>query len=336
MRTKFSGPSFRQRWVDIARPILEQNTTHADDIVLNVYFDIEPIEHFSLRLRRKIRRQTWAVHTGQRVVERDVLIRLEPKVVLPNTYNLKKADFDLVVDTGFRNQSPFAQPQLEESTRLRPALSQERQSKFCLIVANKFSPIKGELYSLRKEAALRFDDIALYGRQWDLALPQKLLTAAKALVFALPNWSEMQFNSLRIFLSRNPSSNGEVGEKSDTYQNYKYALVIENEKDYVSEKLYDALCSACIPVYVGPKVKEIEWLDRLIFRADADLVSIESAMKKALEVDYQTWLAELKVAFSQETFKDVHDQSVVTAISHSILDFLYRQKVLKSSRSTEK
>lgn len=336
MQLKFFGPSSRQKWVNIARPILERNTNHADGVVLNVYFDIEPIEHFLLRLRRKMRRQTWVAGRGQRVVERDVLIRLEPKVVLPNTYNLKEADFDLVVDTGFRNYSPFAQPQLEESTRLLPELSQERKSKFCLIVANKFSPIKGELYSLRKEAALRIDNIALYGRQWELKLPQKLLIAAKALLFALTYWSEVQLKSLPSFLSRNPTSKGEVGEKSGTYQEYKYALVIENEKDYVSEKLFDALCSGCIPVYVGPKVREIEWLDHLMFRAEADLASIESAMKKALEVDYQTWLAELTLAFSQATIKEVQAQSVVTAISHSIVDFLNRQEDLESSRSTGK
>jgi hypothetical protein len=38
--------------------------------------------------------------------------------------------------------------------------------------------------------------------------------------------------------------------------NFRFALIIENEASYVSEKLLNAIIAGCVPIYCGPNLSE--------------------------------------------------------------------------------
>lgn len=103
----------------------------------------------------------------------------------------------------------------------------ENKKLLTAITANKKSHYKDELYSERDRAYSYFekelpDDFVFYGVGWD---PKK-----------------------------HPGYGGCVNNKFSIYHQYKFALCLENTKnvkDYVTEKIYDCLCSGVVPIYGG-------------------------------------------------------------------------------------
>lgn len=102
----------------------------------------------------------------------------------------------------------------------------ERRTLLTNISGNKISDVKGELYSERERIIKWFekyhpDKFIFYGNGWDR-------------------------NKYRTY-------DGNCGEKKAVYQNFKFALSIENKsaKDLVSEKIIDCLTAGIIPIYMG-------------------------------------------------------------------------------------
>ncbi|MBA2857943.1 hypothetical protein HNP93_000644 [Methanococcus maripaludis] len=94
------------------------------------------------------------------------------------------------------------------------------------ISANKFSPVKYELYSKRREVINYFEqqnnlDFDFYGFGWKKTLK---------------------------------NYGGSVVSKYETYSNYKFALCFENMcniEGYVTEKIFDCFTTPIVPVYWG-------------------------------------------------------------------------------------
>jgi hypothetical protein len=130
-----------------------------------------------------------------------------------------------------------------------------RKKKFVVIQGNKFSARKGELYSLRRRVITALKGkIDLYGTDWD-----------KGPAFAWMHWSMSLVNSnIHEFSPKSmvgigqkfKSYFGPVTSKRETFLKYRYAIVIENSADFVSEKLFDAISAGCIVIYTGPNLKE--------------------------------------------------------------------------------
>ena len=59
----------------------------------------------------------------------------------------------------------------------------------------------------------------------------------------------------KIFYSKVATWRGPVRSKAETLGKYKFALCVENSTDregYISNKIFDAMQSGCVPVYLGP------------------------------------------------------------------------------------
>jgi alpha(1,3/1,4) fucosyltransferase len=127
--------------------------------------------------------------------------------------------------------------------------SKENQSGYTLICSNKKSNKVGENYSTRynlidylKNSDLKF---SLYGRGWTkVAYPNRYLEAI--------------FNRIPIFRPNLSINNykGEVNDKRENASSYLFQFAIENSKvinGYITEKIFDAFFSNCIPIYSGTK-----------------------------------------------------------------------------------
>jgi hypothetical protein len=132
----------------------------------------------------------------------------------------------------------------------------KRENKASMVLANKFSATKGELYSLRRETALvtcEKESMDLYGDKWNLG---------KAYDYRhyIGNLFRTPLNLLSLRSSTNlgkihKNFKGHSANKTQTTRKYRIIVVLENSLDYISEKLFDAFDAGAIVIYVGPDIR---------------------------------------------------------------------------------
>jgi hypothetical protein len=133
-----------------------------------------------------------------------------------------------------------------------------RRNKVICIYANKFSVIKGELYSLRRNVLINpkiVGDIDLYGRDWNRSYMWSIFQIIKSFIKSNPRIISLQ--SLRNINPKIHNYHGSVIYKPEIIGKYRISLIIENSPNYLSEKLFDALVSQSIAIYVGSDLSKI-------------------------------------------------------------------------------
>ena len=162
----------------------------------------------------------------------------------------------------------------------------QRKKKSVMIASNKYSFSKGENYSLRRnvvsdKSANQIIDVA--GYHWDLSLKSLCLKIVKSL------WrSRMIHFSIKSCSNLLPRLTNYIGSAEDKIElsvRYRLALVVENSSDYVSEKLFDALFSRNIVVYVGPELSHFRLSEHMALRVPPNLNHILSEVKKVLAMN---------------------------------------------------
>jgi len=215
----------------------------------------------------------------------NILFRSEPECIIPSGYKEESlAVYDKTLTFGKPRTSPNFEfwPQFWDKSLHFKA---NRKEKIALINANKLNFHKTEMYSLRRKAAKTLDEVDLFGMDWNISFVLKMKIFVIELrkeplksLFTFPfhidkwfhNWPEIDAPQDKIKLLKE----------------YKYALVIENSRSYMSEKLFDALQSGCIPIYVGPRVEDFGIPPELVIQSPASLSGIKVAFKKAKSLDY--------------------------------------------------
>ncbi len=210
--------------------------------------------------------------------EAAVLIRLEPAAVFPAQYRQRVEDlYGQIITPGsslttptipwpyYFNQNPL-RPDLR-TPALDEVVSQStsqglfdldqwscRPIKLSLIASNKVSSISENNYQLRRKLAHSLPKglLTIYGDLWNSNLSQRFRHRIGILKFAfhsgvIPNLNQIYGNLFREY----PSAIGVVGDKHEIIRKSKFSLVIENDNNYVSEKLIDALIGGSLPIYFG-------------------------------------------------------------------------------------
>ncbi len=218
--------------------------------------------------------------------ENCTLVHMEPSVVLPANYSRsRKRQFGTVITVGgIRSQVPSSVhwPLLWPSTsELQELRGTERTERVVVINGNKMSFIKGELYSLRRQAIKSVGNLDLFGTQWDSKFVPRLIVAFKSFAQAILSLKLPRLSGLNLWFQDYPKSKGPVDDKLKTMSEYKYAIVIENSVEYMSEKLMESLFAGCIPIYVGPDPEEFGIPNELVIRAQPSLRSIQKALLEA-------------------------------------------------------
>ena len=231
---------------------------------------------------------------SSRQVGRSVLIRTEPHVVSPDSYSANRlSNFDLIISMGTLDEATgdvIYWPQVfEENVSTVVHSWQGRQDGPVIVASDKISFVLGELYSLRREAIFAIPNIDLFGYQWDRTFYKKLLVMLIELSIALRSSSLLTLKAAQNFFRRPTNYRGQVENKRTTISSYKYCLVIENAATYVSEKLFDALFSGCIPIYVGPELKSFGFPPGLVIEVDPTLEGLTRGLETAKTLDVIAW-----------------------------------------------
>lgn len=160
----------------------------------------------------------------------------------------------------------------------------------CLISSNNYSDRSGELYSMRRKLINWYsnnnhESFHLYGVGWGKIVPPKIF------------WHRV-YNKLSfihpVLSSYNKCYRGEVDNKIDIGLNYKFQICFENsslQTGYVSEKLFHALFSDSVPVYLGaPNISDLVpsncFVDFRQFRNCEELHQFISGMDRGTYMNY--------------------------------------------------
>jgi hypothetical protein len=219
--------------------------------------------------------------------ENTVLVRMEPYAVYPAQYKEKvTCKFGLIITAGhseidnkkFLNVNwPYkyhlnpatpatSDPNLKDILERQTSKNQRiyeswnsRESKISMIAANKVSPTSNSNYKLRRQLAkqLSSESLNVYGPLWNSSIWLKARHRIAVLYASMrqatfPNLFEIYGNFWRTY----PNALGEIRDKHEVLTKSKFALVIENSNDVITEKLFDALINGALPLYVGPDLSK--------------------------------------------------------------------------------
>jgi hypothetical protein len=259
--------------------------------------------------------------------ECSVLIRNEPTVVSPqNRDSVVGKEYALILDMGrpiSRSNNSLPWPQQWPSVVSERVDASHRKNRVVLINANKISFLPGELYSLRRASLLKFDSIDLFGQGWNMSFGQKLKHYLSNLWIALKSGQRPRFSGGKYFFRKTSNWKGAPADKREVAKLYKYALVIENSKEFITEKIFDALFSGCIPIYVGPNLEEFDIPNNLYVKAEDNIESISQQIKSLHEMDYDNWHKECTKWLSrQDVFSTWKSENVNKKIFNRIKHFV--------------
>ena len=100
-------------------------------------------------------------------------------------------------------------------------------------------------------------NLIFYGQDWNITTLKKLKILTGLLKFSTKNLQWISILSVIGFLKPINIKIPEILNKHDLYSDSKYVLIIENSNNFLTEKIFDALISGCIPIYIGPKLSNI-------------------------------------------------------------------------------
>lgn len=221
-----------------------------------------------------------------------VLVIQEPQVVLPqHSKSSILGRFDSVLRVG----RPDGEPQLKWPQIWR-ALSKNPNRLQCgvLINSDKWSFVRGHLYWLRVAVASTEQNLVVFGYGWDRPSTFRLSRRLFELLRILSTLSTPTLKGLRYVLSRPLCYLGETTDKVTQMSNYAVAVVIENSREFLSEKLFDAWFAGCVPVYVGPSLEKMGLPSELVIESNPDIRSLQDAIEQAYLVDRHTFHNELE------------------------------------------
>lgn len=283
-------------------------------VELEIYFDQIPVSRSSARR---------------------VLIQVEPPAVLPNLYTERaKRKFHQII-----TMSPWRAERLGEQAYCfqpvdRPTVtfnpSTVRSKSIAIINDHKFSAAKSARYSTRRLLISKLEksdfELDLYGPNWNMkralefrkrmAAVSKFITAGR-----FPSIKEAFGQTFKTY----SSYRGVAGSKLLVLSQYKFALVIENDIDSLTEKLFDAIFAGTIPLYLGPKLESYTDLHNFCIRLPDDVDLAFNAIQKNFNLEHHELIGRI-IDFTRDpdsmTFVSPLDVAkvIATQISHKLYD----------------
>ena len=284
---------------------------------------------------------------------KSVLIRLEPYSVYPAQYSLRiEKKYGLIISPGKTIQQKdlfdfIGWPYKYHLNPSRPLFNEpeilnllpeilnsnifevenwvKRNNRIVMIAANKVSPTSKSNYGLRRKiaSAPSNDKLDVFGPMWGESIIKKISYRLAVGFYSLrtgflPNLNELYGNLFQSY----PTYKGEIIDKHLVLKEYRFSLIIENDNNYISEKLFDSILSGTIPIYIGPKCSEINLPANLYIWSDGSLEDLNSITEYISIEKVTKMLTDMKNFLNSEDFKKYWvSKSVYELISERILDF---------------
>lgn len=216
-----------------------------------------------------------------------ILVLWEPKVTRPSNFNKARIkEFNRIFSPSQlwlsgSNVEYFPWPQNSfELWKSRWIDWEERSNQILAFQSNKFSFTKGEMYSLRRKVVKELEEeIDLYGLGWGSGRYISLHLGKSA-------YNHLRWNGFKDLVIprhcfvKHHKNLGFSTEKMKLLLASKFSLVVENSKDYVSEKLFESAVTGNIAIYIGPKLSNFG-IPKIAIEARDDVNDIFEAIERA-------------------------------------------------------
>ena len=210
-----------------------------------------------------------------------ILILNEPPAVMPENYkssNYRKFNLVIVLSP-WRAESlgiddwafiPVPIP------KIRLDSNGIRRDAVVFMNDHKFSASNTSLYATRRRILLKMQalnlPIFLFGTNWRMSRFTEFRKRVAAFRRVFKN---MKIISLKEAFSelfaKYACYQGRAESKLETLAGFKFALVIENDKEVLSEKLFDALYAGCMVFYMGPSLDRFPLLRECVINLPFDI-----------------------------------------------------------------
>jgi hypothetical protein len=174
-----------------------------------------------------------------------------------------------------------------------------------MISANKVGPNSNNMYGLRRKLAHTMSPTTLqvYGPLWNVGLLKSIKYRLSIVYGAIKVGSLI--NLIDIFGNlfwHYACAHGEVPDKHGILKNSKFALIIENDPNYVSEKLFDALINGAIPIYFGPNLEKVGIPVNVAIYSKPESQFIEETLKSLSSDQINLTLKKITKFLNSDTF----------------------------------
>jgi hypothetical protein len=265
-------------------------------------------------------------------LNRRILILWEPKVVIPKMYKKKilsqygKIYAPSVSWSEQVKGEKFNWPQLNLRSRSQDFKDWEtRKNKAVMVLANKFSASRGEQYSLRRELnqlCEEKNEMDLFGSKWNEGYSYNIKHYVKSLLRT--PIQDFDPRSAKLLLRMFSNFKGHSKDKIETTSGYTISIVIENSCDYISEKLFDSVCSGAITVYVGADLEKFGLKRDTVIQSGASAKDIAKIVRnlKSKSLDDQKKIAQTQYNSLIEVADKWEGNVVLTKLARDIHSYL--------------
>jgi len=219
---------------------------------------------------------------------RDVVVLAEPEVVRPDLYrNLLFSKVSMVLPLGrYRAERLGLTNWIDFPVEL-PTYEQvwvPRNTKIALVNEHKFSSSFRSKYGLRRKVIHYLEreypgTLDLFGNQWNDTKTIEVRRRVAALRnFKTPldiDLNETFSNLWHVY----ESHAGHMDSECKLLKEYRLSICIENDIDYVSEKVWKSLYAGCPVIYVGPNLDYDKELLQCVTLSAATVSSVISALE---------------------------------------------------------
>jgi hypothetical protein len=215
----------------------------------------------------------------KRVSSENILLRFEGPTSSPLSHTSFYArKFKTVLDVGSQSNVPWPLKDIDFSEFRTEA----RVSGAVMILGNKLSFSKSELYSLRRQMALQLKKLDVFGTDWQISNKRRLDLLFRSAVIAILA-QNLKRSATKYWFSAFPQTALPVHSKAEVYSRFKVAVVVENDLSRVTEKLFDALAAGCRVIYVGPPLEgyDPQILERVV-ECSPNIDEISSTLDREL------------------------------------------------------
>ena len=225
----------------------------------------------------------------------NVLILWEPQSVMPWQYRSSVINkFDLTIPMSpwraerLNLQNWAFHPGKVDALKLNENV---RVKNLVMINAAKFSANSASNYGLRRKISKAIHkngyEYDLFGQNWNMQkskeFRERIFAIRKEMgALKLPNLIE----AFSDFAYKYPEYRGACPNKFTELAKYRYALIIENESDWVTEKLFDALSAGCVPIFIGPNISKFTELAECIISLEPLVESVINFLQNSNEDFY--------------------------------------------------
>ena len=266
-----------------------------------------------------------------------VLILMEPPAVMPENYariNLKRANMIIslspwrarTMDKSFWSFQPIEFPSDFVD------VSERRQNRVVIINDHKFGATRSSLYGYRRKLIQNLENqsvpLDLFGPNWSMSLALETRKRVASFRRALKNKKEISFfEAFSEFGATYKSYRGQAINKIKVMNSFRFALVVENDTDSLTEKIFDALYANCIVFYRGPNLKQFMDIDLPHIPLPENVHDAAALIQKYLKSDTRQLEDKIR-AFSFESgeMKNFAEKTVARDIANHISRYVKAQE----------